>query len=96
MSIKISRLGFTSIDEYKTEGFGKFLTDIHEITIDGEPSIQGVQAGGAQTVGSIRYFVVHKGSGYEIVYGFELQNLTKLSEYPNSTPDIVSTIKFID
>lgn len=94
-AIIISRLISISIEEYK-KGFGKYLTDIHEITIDGEPSIQGIFPGGTGVPADIRYFVVHKGKSYEITYTFSFRGARKLSDFPDSIPDIVSTFKFTD
>jgi hypothetical protein len=95
---QVSVLIYKTVDEYWnniTEDKNG-VYDKRKTTFLGFEAVEAIQTGGPQAGGSsIIYFVPYKGKGYQLFYRYpSLLDATKLEEFSNPRPNIISTFFF--
>lgn len=107
-ALSINPSTYQSADEYLKARFvagpnNTAITDYRKVTINGVEAIKAADAGicepGADGCenSTIEYFIVNGNKSFVISEYYKNQtHLTKLNQFPSPSPDIVSTLKFLN
>ena len=91
---QVTKIIYKSIEEYIQKN--TVMTDYKKIKFNNREALMVVIPGGPQAGGSsLTVFTINNGQGYELAYRFtNLMDKTKISDFPEADPDILSTFRF--